>query len=77
MPRVYFNCSNTEQTALIQYETNIDNLAEARDRAAIVVHLLITTPAPVDWRPWALHASNDLSEEIFALHFSSIIGRFH
>jgi hypothetical protein len=57
--------------------SRVDNMAEARERAAIVVHSLISAPGPVDWRSWVLHARDDLGEEIFALPFSSIIGRLH
>jgi hypothetical protein len=59
---------------MTQYETHVDDLTEPHDRAAIVVRSLITTPPLVDW---ALHASDDLGEEIFARPVSSIIDRLH
>ncbi len=60
-----------------QYRLNADSLSDAYERAVIFAHSLIATPLPVDWRSWVLHASDDLGEEIFALPFSSIIGRPH
>jgi hypothetical protein len=77
MVQVYFNCSSAAQALQTQYEADVDNMAEARERAAIIVHSLISAPGPVDWRSWVLHARDDLGEEIFALPFSSIIGRLH
>jgi hypothetical protein len=32
---------------------------------------------PEDWRDWTLHVSDDLDQEIFALSFSSVLGKPH
>jgi hypothetical protein len=41
------------------------------------VQSLITAQGPEDWRDWTLHVSDDLNDEIFALPFSSMLGKPH
>lgn len=77
MARVYFICSNAERIRPNWIETDVADLAEAQERAATVVRSLIAMPGPEDWRSWVLYVSDDLGEEIFALPFSSIMGRLH
>ena len=77
MALVYFHCSNSEGACIVQRGFAVGNLAEARDHAARVVQSLITAQCPEDWRDWTLHASDDLNVEIFALPFSSVLGKPH
>jgi hypothetical protein len=55
----------------------VDNLAEARDHAALVMRSLIMAPSEEDWRGWVLHVSDGDGEEIFSLPFASMIGKPH
>jgi hypothetical protein len=48
-----------------------------RAHAARVVQSLIMLQDPEDWRDWTLHVSDDLDDEIFALPFSSLLGKPH
>ncbi|KRQ95627.1 hypothetical protein CQ12_03295 [Bradyrhizobium jicamae] len=77
MARVYFHCSNSEGACFDQRGAAVENLAEVRAHAARVVQSLIMLQDPEDWRDWTLHVSDDLDEEIFALPFSSLLGRPH
>jgi hypothetical protein len=77
MAQVHFVCSNAQQIMRNWVETDVANLAEARERATTVVRSLLATPGPEDWRSWVLHVSDDLGEEVLALPFSSIMGSLH
>ena len=77
MAKVYFHYSNSESVCIDQRGTAVGNLTEVRDHAARVVHSLITTQGPEDWRDWTLHVSDDLNFEIYALPFSSMLGKLH
>jgi hypothetical protein len=77
MTRVYFHYSNSEGVCVDQRGTAAGNLTEVREHATRVVHSLIATECPEDWRDWTLHVSDDLDDEIFALPFSSVLGKSH
>ena len=77
MARVYFHYSNSDVVCVDQRGTAVGNLAEVRDRAACAVLSLIARQGPEDWRDWTLHVSDDLNDEIFALPFSSMLGKLH
>ena len=77
MARVYFHCSNSEGACIDQRGAAVDNFAEVRAHAARVVQSLIMLEDPEDWRDWTLHVSDDLNDEIFALPFSSLLGKPH
>jgi hypothetical protein len=77
MAQVYFHCSNTEHALIDQCGAAVDDLADARERAALVVRSLITTPGAEDWRGWVLHVSDDLGDEIFSVPFAAVLGKPH
>jgi hypothetical protein len=77
MARVYFHCSNSEGMRFDQSGAAVEDLAEVRAHATRVVQSLIMLQDPEDWRDWTLHVSDDLDEEIFALPFSSVLGKPH
>lgn len=77
MAQVYFHRSNAEQTMIDQCGAAVDDLAEARGRAALVVRSLIMAPGPEDWRGWVLHVSDDLGDEMFSVPFASVLGKPH
>jgi hypothetical protein len=77
MTQVYFICSNAKQMLPSCVRTEVDGMQEAKERAATIVRSLLARPGPEDWRSWVLHARDDLGEEIFALPFSSVMGRLH
>jgi hypothetical protein len=77
MTQVYFHCSNSEGALIDRCGAGVDDLAEARDHAALVVRSLIMDPNLEDWRGWVLHVSDDLDEEIFTLPFASVLGKPH
>lgn len=77
MAHVYFHCSNSEGVRIDQRGTAVGNFAEVRAHATRVVRAMIMAEGPEDWRDWTLHVSDDLDEEIFAMSFSSVLGKPH
>ena len=77
MAKVYFHYSNSEGVCIDQRGTSVGNLTEVRDHATRVVRSLIAAEGPEGWRDWTLHVSDDLNFEIFALPFSSMLGKLH
>lgn len=77
MAQVYFHCSNTQGVSIDRCAAAVDDLAEAREHAALVVRSLISAPVPEDWRGWVLHVSDDLGDEILTVPFASELGRLH
>lgn len=77
MAQVYFHCSNAKGASIEQCSTAVGDLAEAHERAALVVRSLIMEPSPEDWRDWILHVSDDFGEEIFNVPFASVLGKPH
>jgi hypothetical protein len=54
MTQVYFHCSNKKEVLLDRCGAVVDDLAEARDRAACVVRSVTMTPCLEEWRGWVL-----------------------
>ena len=77
MAQVYFHCSNSERALIDRHGTAVGDLVEARDHATSVVRALVSGMSPEDWRDWVLHVSDDLDEEIFALPFTTVLGKPH
>ena len=75
MTQVYFDCSNTKEVLIDRYGDVVDDLAEARDRAACVVRSLTTARSVEDWRRWVLHVNDDLGEELFVVPFAFVLGK--
>jgi hypothetical protein len=76
MTEVYFHCSDAEHFIVDRRGSAMD-LIEARAHAERLVRSLVMTPGAEDWRNWIMHVTDHLGEEIFALPFSSILGRVH
>ena len=77
MAQVYFHCSNNQGVSIAQCAAAVDDLAEARQHAALVVRSLISAPGPEDWRGWVLHVSDDIGDEILTVPFTSELGKLH
>jgi hypothetical protein len=77
MTQVYFHCSNTKEVLVDRCGAVVDDLVEARDHAACVVHSLIMARNQEDWRGWVLHVNDDLGEEIFVVPFAFLLGKPH
>jgi hypothetical protein len=77
MTQIYFHCSNPRGVLLDRRSTAVDDLAEARDQAACVVHSLTMTHSVEDWRSWILHVSDDLGDELFVVPFALVLGKPH
>ena len=58
---VQAHCLSTRGVMLDQCWANVDDLTEVM-------------PGPEDWRNWALHASDELGQEILVMPFSSVLG---
>ncbi|WP_439369655.1 DUF6894 family protein [Bradyrhizobium sp. DASA03120] len=77
MTQVYFHCSNSKEELVDSCGTVVEDLAEARDRAASVVRSLTMGRSIEDWRSWVLHVIDDLGEELFVVPFAFVLGRPH
>lgn len=77
MAQLYFHYSNSRGALIDRRGADVDDLAEARDRATHFVRSLIAAPSMEDWRNWVLHVSDELGEEIFIVPFASVLGRPH
>jgi hypothetical protein len=77
MAQVYFHCSNTHGALLDRRGAAVDDLAAAREHAALVMRSMISAPSMEDWRGWVLHVSDDLGDEILVLPFASMLGKPH
>lgn len=75
MTQVYFHCSNADEVLIDRRGAAVANLAEARDHAAHVMRSLMTAKTTDDWREWVLHIADDYGEELYAVSFTSVIGR--
>jgi hypothetical protein len=75
MTQVYFHCSNTKNVFVDRRGAMVDNLAEARDYATIVVHSLTNERSLEDWRDWVLHVSDDQGDELFVVPFTFVLGK--
>ena len=75
MTQVYFHCSNANEVLIDRCGAIVDDLAEARDRAASVVRSLTMARSPEDWRGWILHVNDDLGEELFVVPFAFVLGK--
>jgi hypothetical protein len=76
MTEVYFHCSDAEHFIADRCGSVMD-LNEARSHAERLVRSLVMSPDAEDWRDWVMHVTDDLGEEIFALPFSSVLGKVH
>lgn len=75
MTHVYFHCFNSEEVLVDRRGAMVDDLVEARDRAASVVRSLTMACDLEDWRSWVLHVNDDLGEELFVVPFAFILGK--
>jgi len=75
MTQIYFYCSNAKEVLIDRCGAMVDDLAEARDRAASVVRSLTTARSLEDWRGWILHVNDDLGEELFVVPFAFVLGK--
>jgi hypothetical protein len=77
MTQVFLHCSSPRAILLDRRGTTVDDLAEAREQAACVVHSLTMTLSAEDWRSWILHVNDDLGDELFVVQFALVLGRPH
>jgi len=77
MAQVYFHCSSARAVRVDRFGAAVSDLAEARDHAACMVRALIMEKSAEDWRDWVVHVSDDFDDEIFAVSFSSVLGKPH
>jgi hypothetical protein len=77
MTHVYFHCSNADQLILDPRGIDVEDLAEAHQRAQGVIRAFVDSDGSDDWRAWSLHASDEEGEELFLMPFACVLGRLH
>lgn len=77
MAHIFFHCSSPAGLLLDRHGCAVQDLTEARERAACVVRAFISAPGPEDWRDWSLHVSDEQGEEILLVPFVSMLGKPH
>lgn len=75
MAQLFFHCSNDDGVWIDRRLAAASNLTEAMEQATRVVRSLVMAPSGEDWRGWTLHASDDFGDEIFAMPFTSVLGK--
>ena len=75
MAQLFFHCSNNDGIWIDRRLSPVSDLTEAMEQATSVVRSLVMAPSGEDWRGWTLHASDDFGDEIFAMPFTSILGK--
>jgi hypothetical protein len=75
MTQVYFHCATARGLLRDRRGSEVADLIEACERATQIARRLIATPGPEDWRRWVLHVTDQDGEEVFALPFSSLLGK--
>ena len=77
MTQVYFHCSNTKKVFVDYRGAVVNDLADARDQATLIVRSLTEVSNLEDWRDWVLHVSDDLGDELFVVPFAFVLGQLH
>ncbi len=70
----FLYCSNSRGCVPDRQVAEVADLFEARDHAKGVARSLIATASLRDWRSF-LRVNDELGDEIFAMRFSSVLGR--
>jgi hypothetical protein len=77
MTHVYFHCSNADELILDPRGIDVEDLAEAHQRAQGVIRTFVDSNSPDDWRAWSLHARDEEGEELFLMPFACVLGPLH
>lgn len=77
MAQVYFHCSNSREVRLDRAGEDVNDLAEARDRATVLVRSMVMALDAEDWRDWVVHVNDDFDDELFVLPFAFVLGKPH
>jgi hypothetical protein len=77
MTHIYFHCSNSDKFVFDYLGIDVEDMVEAHQRAAQVVHKFIGSLGPHDWRAWTLHVSDEDGELLFLMPFSYVLGKPH
>lgn len=77
MTDVYFHCSDDEHVLIDRRGAAMDDLVQACEHAERLARSYIMTANVEDWRNWVVHVTDARGDEIFALPFSSVLGKLH
>lgn len=77
MTEVHFHYSNAAGALVDRCTATINDLADARAYAELMVRSLIMAPGLEDWRGWMLHVRDELGTQILDLPFASLLGKPH
>jgi hypothetical protein len=77
MTHLYFHCSTPEGLLIDRSGSDVEDLADARERAEGIILACIGRPGPEDWRDWTVCVSDDDGEELFLMPFAAKLGRLN
>ena len=75
MTQIYFHCSKAKKVFVDRYSALVDDLAEARDHARLVVQSLANERSLEGWRDLVLHVSDEKGDELFVVPFTFVLGK--
>jgi hypothetical protein len=75
MTQIYFDCCSPRQVLLDRRGSEVEDMVEACQHAVGLVHQLVASPGPQDWRDWVVRVSDEDGEEIFQVAFSPLVGK--
>jgi len=73
MTEVYFHCSKAKKVFVDRYSALVDDLAEARDHATLVVQAITNERRLEGWRDWVLHVKDEKGDELFVVPFTFVL----
>jgi hypothetical protein len=77
MTTLYFHCVGTQGALLDRRGSDIEDVCDARARAFQIIHTIVGSLGPEDWRDWSVHVRDDDGEELLQVPFSTVLGKPH
>lgn len=77
MTEVHFHYANGAGATVDRCTALVNDFADTRAFAEMIVRTLISRPGMEDWRGWRLIVRDDVGTEIFDLPFASVLGKPH
>jgi hypothetical protein len=77
MTHLYFHCDTPHGLLADRRGSEVEDLADASDRAEAMILACIAKPGPEDWRSWTFCISDADGDELLEVPFAAVLGRLH